>query len=98
MVESLFNKSAKDFAIPALISDDHHCELGQWIYSKESEPYSQDSVFETLVEIHKEFHQIAGKIMSLFKQGEDQKAVSLEAKFYILSDEIIDCLNELKTR
>ena len=97
MVESLFNKSAKDFALTSVISDDHHCQLGKWLHSKDSEPYSNNAVFESLCEVHKEFHLTAGAILSSFKRNDVDKALALESKFYLLSEEVINCLNELKS-
>ena len=77
MVESLFNKSSKDFALPAALSDDHHCKLGRWIYSSESAPYADKSDFTQLKEAHKAFHQKAGLILSLFQQGNIDRVLSV---------------------
>lgn len=98
MVESLFNKEAKDFSLPAVISDDHFCHLGKWIHSKDSELYSDHPVFETLCVVHKQFHQTAAKILNHFKKGEDDQAIKLESEFYLLSDDVIHCLQDLKSQ
>jgi hypothetical protein len=96
MVESLFSKDSKDYASPSAISNDHHCHLGKWIYSKDAEEYSDNPDFYQLRELHKEFHATAGKIIALFKKGEVEKAQSYEPDFYLLSDDVIKCLEELK--
>lgn len=96
MVESLFNKSSKDFALPAALSDDHHCRLGRWIYSAESAAYADKTHFTQLKEAHKAFHKKAGLILSLFQQGDIDKAQAHEPEFYMLSDDVIICLEELK--
>ena len=98
MVESLFNRSAKEFALPSLISNDHHCQLGKWIYSAASDEYSDKHCFNQLREAHKEFHATAGTILTLFQQGEIAKAQALEPEFYMLSDDVVRCLQELKSQ
>ena len=97
MVESLFNRNAKDYAIPAVIGQDHHCHLGQWIYSKKSASYANEPVFQKLCEVHENFHVVAGMILSMFRSGADATAKKKEAEFYRLSDEVILCLKELKS-
>ncbi len=98
MVESLFNKSAKEFALPSLISNDHHCQLGKWIYSHESDAFSEKPDFIQLRESHQKFHTLAGKILALFKQGEMAKAQTYEPEFYLLSDDVVKCLEALKAQ
>ena len=98
MVESLFNKSAKEFALPSVISNDHHCQLGHWIYSQESDVFSENPDFIQLRESHQKFHTLAGTILTLFKQGEMAKAQAYEPEFYLLSDEVVKYLEALKTQ
>ena len=98
MVESLFNKSAKDFALPSLVSNDRHCQLGKWIYSIKSDAYSDKHSFKQLREAHREFHATAGTILTLFQQGEIAKAQAHEAEFYMLSDDVVRCLKEQKAQ
>ena len=98
MVESLFNKNSAEFALPSAISNDHHCQLGKWIYSHESEIYADKHCFNQLREAHKEFHSRAGLILTLFRQGEVDKAQAHEPEFYLLSDDVVKCLEELKAQ
>ncbi|NNJ91253.1 MAG: CZB domain-containing protein [Gammaproteobacteria bacterium] len=98
MVESLFNKSSKEFALPSVISNDHHCQLGRWIYSHDSDAYSDNPYYNQLREVHKEFHATAGTILTLFQQGEVEKAQFHEPEFYMLSDDVVRCLEELKVQ
>jgi len=95
-VESFFSNPAKDHVLPALISDDHHCQLGYWINSKASQDYADLAPFHHIREIHTDFHQTANKVMLLIMQGEIERAESLKQHFFRLSDKIVECLNELK--
>lgn len=96
MVESLFNKGSKDYVSPSAISSDRHCQLGRWIYSKDADIYADNPNYIQLKELHKEFHATAGTILTLFKKGEVEKAQSYEPNFYLLSDDVVKCLEELK--
>ncbi len=95
-VESFFTNPAKDNVLPSLISDDHHCQLGYWIHSSESQDYSNLTPFKKIQKVHTEFHQTADKVMVLIMEGEMNQAERLKQKFFELSDKIVDCLNQLK--
>jgi len=95
-VESFFSNPAKDLVLPSLISDDHHCQLGYWINSVESNNYKELTHFKNLREIHSEFHHTAEKVMQLIMEGKVDQAEKLKHLFFSQSDQIVDSLNKLK--
>ena len=97
-VESLFSTQSNEFALPAVITDDRLCRLGEWIYSNDSASYSSNSAFDQLKKVHKEFHSKAGAILLLYRQEKIQEAEELQDEFYRLSSEVISCLEKLKSQ
>jgi hypothetical protein len=96
MIESLLNTNAKGFVPNAIVIEDHHCQLGKWLYAEESKKYSSNKIFNELQNAHKSFHLLAGEILQLY---ESDKAGDISEKidsFNQLSEEVISCLAQMK--
>jgi hypothetical protein len=55
------------------VSNHKACAFGEWIVSKENE-YVEDKNFQSVVRLHKEFHDIAGEIVNLTNVGMTKEA------------------------
>ena len=97
MVVALFQHRPDTVIPPQIIISDNKCQLGQWIYSSESESFSNNDVFQKLKAIHKEFHLSAGAILTMAQQGKLNEAKSLEDDFYRQSEEVVQSLEKLKS-
>jgi hypothetical protein len=96
MVVALFEHRQDTAVPPQIIISDDKCQLGKWIYSSESDYLSGNEIFQSLKAVHKEFHMSAGTILTLVQQGKPEEAKNFEIDFYKQSDEVINCLKELK--
>jgi|UniRef100_UPI002625BC33 hemerythrin-like metal-binding protein len=77
------------------ILDDHHCRLGQWIYSRGKEYIGDDRKFENLKSRHVLLHKVLSEIVEL---KDKDKMAEAELKFQELtgiSNEIVQILMTL---
>lgn len=61
---------------PAIVGADHLCVLGKWLYG-EGMALDQLEEYSTLLDAHKRFHECAGNILTLHKEGRFAQAISL---------------------
>lgn len=59
---------------PDIVSADHLCKLGSWLYG-DGEVLSSHDEYHQLKEAHKEFHQVAGGILKNHKNGKFAAAI-----------------------
>ena len=95
LVESLFNEDDSKILNSSSIIKDNECDLGKWIYSAENE-LLLNKVYLELVQVHKDFHYQAGKIILNYQSGRKEEALKLQQSFNDLSKQIISLLNQLK--
>lgn len=96
LVESMLVNTGGQYISPSLLIADNRCELGKWIYSDESNPFSHLHIFRHLVNIHREWHVKAGAILAISNNGNNEQASELRGELYALSQEIIKHLEKLK--
>jgi Chemoreceptor zinc-binding domain len=64
------------------VSQDCHCFLGKWIYSKGKKQYGHMPEYEVVRKVHAEFHETAGQVLTEHLLGDVTKAqFILKTKF-----------------
>ena len=96
MVESLFREERTFQVSPAILMKDNLCKLGQWIYSDDSNEYTESPFFEVLRIAHKDFHNQAAAILTLYENNEIVEAEEKLNKFKETSETVINLLKKLK--
>ncbi len=76
--------------------DHHHCRFGRWFYSARDEEYTRWPEFEALREPHRTFHQLAEKLITEIRQGEEVE--SLLSEMDRITIEIVELLQKLEVR
>ena len=61
----------------AVISRDDQCVLGKWLYSDGKEKYGNFKEFQQLIDLHREFHQCAGQVLTQAQAGEQKRALQM---------------------
>ena len=97
LVESLFNEEDSSILNPVALSKDNECELGHWIRSKEARPFLFDDSYSNLIDLHTDFHYLAGKIVFEFQAGKVTEAKKLIPQFSDISEKLILTLEKLKS-
>jgi len=96
LVESLFSEADSNILNPVALSKDNECDLGKWIRSKEASPFLFDDSYNDLINLHTDFHYLAGKIVFEFQAGKVTEAEKLIPKFSDISEKLILTLEKLK--
>lgn len=60
-----------------VVGRDDQCALGKWIYGEGGQQFSDHPGFQELKDIHTEFHQNAGKVITLADSGDPEGARKL---------------------
>ena len=56
------------------ISDHTQCVLGAWLHAPRQRVHADNEVFNDVVRIHKQFHEIAVHIIELIREGDVENA------------------------
>jgi hypothetical protein len=84
---------------PDLVSLDDRCALGKWIHDEMS-AIAPPPNFNNLRARHAEFHQAAGKLIALIRQGQKEDAAreldNRQSEFNRLSIEVTGLLLKMK--
>lgn len=83
-----------DFSVET-VRNPHACAFGQWLDSKEGKTLSH---YSEIVELHKNFHKEAAKILSLALIGQKKEAASqvqLGSEFSHLTAKLVNTLAEI---
>lgn len=67
----LYIKNREGNLNPDEVCKDNLCKLGKWLYSDGSAKYASLPEYQKIVEVHKEFHRVAGDIIRRANLGED---------------------------
>ncbi len=88
----------KEFSEEELRSITQHdqCDLGRWLLSDASSEFKERPGFERLIERHDAFHELAGKLITAVRSGNDTEAIDIETRFIETSQEVIDALHALQ--
>ncbi|WP_368299854.1 CZB domain-containing protein [Kluyvera sichuanensis] len=79
----------------AQVSNDALCQVGEWIYN-EGKSLAKHPEYERFRELHAQFHQCAGSIVSLHKKGHFMEALAtVKNELMPLSEEVGLSLGEL---
>ncbi len=81
MIEALLHSGVETVLSPSVLMADNKCNLGKWIFSEESNEYEANAAFRRLMEAHKEFHNKAGMVFSLYQGGRKDEAEDIEIQF-----------------
>lgn len=80
----------------AQVGDYNHCVLGRWLNGA-GQDYGLFSQFHELVEVHKEFHTVARRVVDLADAGRNAEAEALlGGDFRTISRRVVDLLGLLK--
>jgi hypothetical protein len=83
---------------PSIVCRDDKCLLGQWIYG-DGQQLSGDAEFLTLKDVHAQFHQCAGEIVTCTIQGDKRGASSrLGGEFGALTSRTITQIKKLREK
>jgi methyl-accepting chemotaxis protein len=61
----------------AVVAADDQCLLGKWIHGEAKHKYGHLDLFSELVEVHAQFHQYAGEVLSAAAAGKHEEALGL---------------------
>ena len=98
-LENAINAGRSDFS-PAIVKTDNACEFGKWLYSLS--PSDRSGLdYNTVKNLHAEFHQIAGEILQLAISGRKEDALknlSFGGTYGLASAKLSTALFEWKKR
>ncbi|MGF1528457.1 MAG: CZB domain-containing protein [Candidatus Competibacterales bacterium] len=61
----------------AEIRRDDRCFLGRWLYSEGLEHYGDEAVLQTIIDVHRQFHQCAAEVVDTAQGGQLNRAAAL---------------------
>ena len=94
-------QSGRSEFTPETVAADDQCDFGKWLYSRMGSANGDTALFTQIKELHAQFHQQTGKVLSLALSGGADKAALLIAngsEYKRLSEELISALTKLGTR
>ncbi|MDG6774799.1 methyl-accepting chemotaxis protein [Thiomicrorhabdus sp. ZW0627] len=71
------------------------CPLGKWILS-EGQKYNGLPAMQSLITIHKQFHETLGQVIQAKEEGNLELAQEVKDKFVTLSDKVMDAIDHLE--
>ncbi|MGD8190575.1 methyl-accepting chemotaxis protein [Brevibacillus ginsengisoli] len=77
------------------VKDHTICRLGKWYYGKGSERLGQNSIFQSVEEPHRLFHETCAKAIVAFNKQDEEEARRLYQDIQLLSSEIVTRLDQL---
>jgi len=98
-LENAINAGRSDLN-PLVVKTDNACEFGKWLYSL-SAADKANVTFNTIKELHAEFHKIAGDILQLAVNGQKEDAIkklSFGGTYGIASSKLTTALYEWKKK
>lgn len=96
-LQDMVNRRSEEVMRPERICLDDRCDLGRWLYGTGRVRLGHYPAFDMLVARHKNFHQTAAEVVTLFQAGEQQKAVQiLNSRCRHASNQVLLLLKELK--
>ena len=87
--------------IPAELSMDNKCPLGQWIYGEGAAKFSQLPEFPTLKREHTRFHKAVGDVVRNADSGKsitEEIALGSKSEFGAASSAVVTAILNLKAR
>lgn len=78
------------------ISRQDQCALGEWLDSEASQRFGELPEFQKLLDSHKAFHELAGKLIQSLQQGRDSEAIEAHGQFLEMSQEVVRLLEALQ--
>jgi chemotaxis protein histidine kinase CheA len=74
------------------------CALGKWVYSFGLKKYSSFPEIHSVEKVHRQFHELVGKILSLKHQGDQAQAEQALCELSSLSTKILGLLSDLEKK
>ena len=78
------------------ITQHDKCALGQWLNSEDSMKFKNLSEYEKLIESHKEFHKLAGNLITALQLDKEAEVIESQEQFIEMSKKVIDYLHILQ--
>jgi methyl-accepting chemotaxis protein len=78
------------------ITQHDKCALGQWLNSEDSMKFKNLSEYEKLIESHKEFHKLAGNLITALQLDKEAEVIESQELFIEMSKKVIDYLHILQ--
>jgi hypothetical protein len=74
---SYIEGTSEEVLEPEVVGSDNLCALGKWIYSHGAEHYGDHPKFQSLKDIHAEFHTYASDVVRAVHSGDKEHALHL---------------------
>jgi methyl-accepting chemotaxis protein len=85
---------------PAVVADDHRCELGRWIFGQ-GHVYAGLPAYGELCDVHARFHRCAAAVVDAIAHGDMDRADSMiqpDADFAETSAETVIAIGALRVQ
>ena len=73
-LKAAIEKGASEFS-PSDIAHDDHCDFGKWLHGAVATVFKSSPHYTKCVELHRQFHIVAAKVLSLALGGKKDEAV-----------------------
>lgn len=83
---------------PADVENHAICRLGKWYFSEGKEKYGHVPEFTTLGVAHEKFHKVCAATITAYNNKHMQDVERYLAEMDSLSEEVLDCLDKIKSR
>lgn len=81
------------------VADHSHCMLGIWLDSNQPEFFEHAELYNSIKEVHVEFHQLAGEVLGHLEHGETDAALRmLDKKLTLVSEALVLLLEGLQSK
>ncbi|GEM_PF-2797796 len=95
-LKKVLQGESKEKLDPAIVGCDDKCALGKWVYGPGAKSCGHHPEFPSLKSRHKDFHRLAGEILTHHHAGRREQATALLAKdFTVTSRDVIAILSRL---
>ena len=96
MLQYLCNEDKENLLSINEIEKPNLCALGKWILSEEAKKQGDQNLIDHLHAVHKEFHQVAAKMLSLSRSSKKEEAKKLSPQLDDLSSQLISLINQMR--
>ncbi len=96
-LRSAIDKGTSEFT-QARVHADNQCDFGEWLYGSAAE-HKGSPHYGKCLELHREFHAVAAKVLSLALAGKKEealKAIAVQGEFAIASATLTNAMVEWK--
>ncbi|MGD0076394.1 MAG: CZB domain-containing protein [Candidatus Binataceae bacterium] len=96
-LKSAIDKGTSEFT-QARVHADNQCDFGKWLYGSAAELKSSQHYGKCL-ELHRQFHAVAAKVLSLALAGKKEealKAMAVQGEFAVASATLTNAMTQWK--